>query len=54
MTDAELIPPPKVVQDRIARNQREARLLKRLYRLSIQAAEDRRDAADEDRRAVAV
>lgn len=47
-TTDELIPRPPVVRDRLARSLRETRLLKRLLRLSIAAAEDRRrhDPAD--------
>ena len=37
----ELIPRPKAVRDRLARNLREARLLRRQLRVSVAAAEDR-------------
>jgi hypothetical protein len=38
----ELIPPPAVVRERLARNVREGRLLQSLLRLSLRAAQDRR------------
>jgi hypothetical protein len=38
----ELIPSPPIVRDRLARSLREARLLRRLLRLSVAAAEERR------------
>lgn len=47
-TTDELIPRPPVVRDRLARSLRETRLLKRLLRLSIAAAEDRRRQAPAD------
>jgi len=37
----ELIPPPPVVRERLGRNLREARLLRRLLSLSVAAAEER-------------
>ena len=40
----ELIPPPPVIRDRLARNIRERRLLRGLLRLSIKAATDGQDA----------
>jgi hypothetical protein len=40
-TTDELIPRPPVVRDRLARTLRETRLLRRLLRLSIDAAEER-------------
>ena len=44
MTEAEkLIPLPPVVRDRLARNIKERRLLRSLLRLSVRAAEDRRE-----------
>jgi len=36
-----IIPPPPIVRDRLARSLREARLLRRLLRLSVAAAEER-------------
>lgn len=38
-----LIPPPPVVRERLARNIKERRLLRSLLRLSVRAAEDRRE-----------
>jgi hypothetical protein len=38
--NANLIPPPPAVRDRLARNIRERRLLRALLRLSIRAAEE--------------
>ena len=44
MTETQqLIPPPPVIRDRLARAVREARLLRALLRLSIQIAEYRDD-----------
>ena len=40
-TREELIPRPPVVRERLARSLRETRLLKRLLRLSVEAAEER-------------
>jgi hypothetical protein len=37
--DENLIPPPPIVRDRLARNIRERRLLRALLRLSIRAVE---------------
>jgi hypothetical protein len=46
----ELIPRPPVVRERLARSLREARLLKRLLRLAVAAAEERhRETASEPR-----
>jgi hypothetical protein len=39
-----LIPPPPVVRERLASNVREGRLLRSLLRLSLRAAEERRQA----------
>jgi hypothetical protein len=39
--DPSLIPPLPVIRERLARNRKEARLLRGLLRLSIKAAEDR-------------
>jgi hypothetical protein len=36
-----VIPPPPVVRDRLARSLREARLLRRLLRLSVAAAQEK-------------
>jgi hypothetical protein len=36
-----IIPPPPVVRDRLARSLREARLLRRLLRLSVAAAQEK-------------
>ena len=36
-----IIPPPPIVRDRLARSLLEARLLRRLLRLSVAAAEER-------------
>jgi hypothetical protein len=41
----ELIPPPPVVRDRLAQNIKERRLLRSLLRISIRAAEERRQEA---------
>ena len=41
----ELIPPPPVVRDRLARNIEERRLLRSLLRLAIRAAKERRREA---------
>lgn len=56
MNENELIPPPKVVRDRLARNLREGDLLRKLLRLSERAAEDRRELGEPEphRRSVAV
>ena len=43
----DLIPSPPVVRDRLARSQREIRLLRRLLRLSIAAAEEKRYLANQ-------
>ncbi len=40
-TNDELIPRPPVVRERLAASLREARLLRRLLRLSVAAAEER-------------
>ncbi len=40
-TNEELIPRPPVVREHLARSLREARLLRRLLRLSVAAAEER-------------
>lgn len=45
----DLIPPPFVVRDRLARNIREARLLRTLLNLSIRAAEERRQYPREEK-----
>jgi hypothetical protein len=37
----DLIPRPPIVRDRLARNLKEARLLRRLLRLAVAAAEER-------------
>jgi hypothetical protein len=50
----ELIPRPPIVRERLARHLREARLLRRLLRLSVAAAEERhRETGSEPRREVA-
>jgi hypothetical protein len=36
---AEFLPPPAVVRDRLAENYREARMLRSLLKLSVEAAE---------------
>jgi hypothetical protein len=57
VTENDLIPPPSVVRDRLARNVREGDLLRRLLRLSEKAVEDRRELGDPEpftRRTVAV
>lgn len=42
MSDAEvLIPPPALVRERLAKNVREARMLRSLLRLSVRISEDR-------------
>jgi hypothetical protein len=46
----ELIPPPPIVRDRLARNIRERRLLRALLRLSIRAAEERRQQSPHEAR----
>ena len=44
MTDQdELIPPPPIVRDRLARNIQEGRLLRALLRLSLRAADARHE-----------
>ena len=40
-TNEELIPRPPVVRERLARSLRETRLLKRLLRLSVEAAQEK-------------
>lgn len=40
------IPEPPVIRQMLARNVREARLLRSLLRLSVRAAEDRRQVAE--------
>jgi hypothetical protein len=40
-TSEELIPRPTVIRERLARSLRETKLLKRLLRLSVEAAEER-------------
>jgi len=40
-TNDELIPPPPIVRERLGQNLREARLLRRLLRLSVAAAEEK-------------
>jgi hypothetical protein len=40
-TPIELIPPPPIVRERLARHIREGRLLRSLLRLSVRAAEER-------------
>ena len=50
----ELIPRPPIVRERLARHPREARLLRRLLRLSVAAAEERhRETGSEPRREAA-
>jgi hypothetical protein len=39
-----IIPPPPVVRDRLARSLRESRLLRRLLRLSVAAAQEKATA----------
>ncbi len=47
-TREELIPRPPIVRERLARSLRETKLLKRLLRLAVAAAEERhREAAPE-------
>ncbi len=46
MQPEELIPRPPVVRERLAKSLRETRLLKRLLRLSVEAAEERHRQAD--------
>jgi hypothetical protein len=41
-TPVELIPPPPVVRETLARHIRQGRLLRALLRLSVRAAEERR------------
>ena len=41
MLDPELIPAPSVVRERLARNHREARLLRSLLKLSYKAVQSR-------------
>jgi hypothetical protein len=48
-----LIPPPPVVRERLAHNIREGRLLRSLLRLSLRAAEERREAEQRGGRAPA-
>ena len=48
--DKTLIPPPPVVRNRLAINIRERRMLRTLLRLSIQAAEYRREQETKDAR----
>jgi len=49
-----IIPPPPLVRDRLARSLREARLLRRLLRLSVAAAEERhRETASKPRQTAA-
>jgi hypothetical protein len=43
MIDRELLPPPAVIQERLARNYREASLLRSLLRLAFQATRDRQE-----------
>jgi hypothetical protein len=51
MSDHEgLIPPPPLVRDRLARNIRERRLLRSLLRLSLRAAEVRREESPHEPR----
>jgi len=40
-TPEEIIPPPPVVREKLARHIREGRLLRSLLRLSVRAAEER-------------
>ena len=40
-TNEELIPPPPIVRENLARHIREGRLLRALLRLSVRAAEER-------------
>jgi hypothetical protein len=46
-TDGQLIPPPALVRDRLARNLRENQLLRSLLRVSERAAEEA--SADDNR-----
>jgi hypothetical protein len=43
MIDRELLPPPVVIQERLARNYREASLLRSLLRLAFRATRDRHE-----------
>lgn len=50
---ANLIPPPRIVRERLANNLREGRLLRSLLRLSRRAAEERVDTGPQDQKGVA-
>ena len=47
--DATLLPPARVIHERLSRNQRERHRLHTLLRLVRHAEEDRRDSAPDDR-----
>lgn len=49
---ANLIPPPRIVRERLAKNLRESRLLRSLLRLSRRAAEERADADPQSEKGV--
>ncbi len=51
MQPEELIPRPPVVRERLAKSLRETRLLKRLLRLSVEAAEERHRQANQPKAA---
>jgi hypothetical protein len=53
MNMPEMIPPPPVVREKLARHIREGRLLRSLLRLSVRAAEERHRQAPHDRQSEA-
>jgi hypothetical protein len=53
-TERELIPPPGVVREKLARNYEDADLLRRLLKLSVAAAEKVRERKTKDRPGKAV
>ena len=48
-----LIPPPPVVRARLAEHNREGRLLRALYRLSVRAAQEQQQEAKEEAKEMA-